>query len=461
MYRLNPRRLYAMDWAVRDEQSVRRMERIVRGIGRDPKEVKVIAAEELPEVIRENRWIGEVRQGAYREIGDPDIIFNAFKWSTPEERAQVAKSDLFKRCIAAHTSYGDCKQWFTGGRIQAMLGIADFHHYEKRPGWDPGLVCWSLHDLHSAWGCAHRCAYCQRGSVYVINLNLEEFVEHVDQLLAEYPWQKTFRYDVEQDVLAIEPEYGACEMLVRDFARREGRYLILFSKSANVDHLLPLEHNGHTMMLWTLTTRTVSRRFEAKTGTMEERIEAARKCRQAGYTVRFKCKPIIPIRGWREETTEMLEHLYARVQPDNISIETVFFDSVAEMDDTLGLENLDPAFVAAAKETEAKAGPKWPTGVHGQRPFPFEVKEQIYRHLISESRRISPTTPVTLCAETQRMWNALSDLLEWKPWDYICNCGPHCTPHLRRLATVEGPDAARVEKARAEGGIAVGQPRKE
>ena len=157
----------------------------------------------------------------------------------------------------------------------------------------------------------------------------------------------------------------------------------------------------------------------------------------------------------------MLEHLYARVQPDNISIETVFFDSVAEMDDILGLENLDPAFVAAAKETEAKAGPKWPTGVHGQRPFPFEVKEQIYRHLISESRRISPTTPVTLCAETQRMWNALSDLLEWKPWDYICNCGPHCTPHLRRLAAVEGPDAVRVEKARAEGGIAVGQPRKE
>ena len=34
-------------------------------------------------------------------------------------------------------------------------------------------------------------------------LNLEEFLQHVDRLMAENPWQKTFRYDV-------------------DFPRREG-----------------------------------------------------------------------------------------------------------------------------------------------------------------------------------------------------------------------------------------------
>jgi DNA repair photolyase len=455
MYSLNPRHIYAMDWAVRDPRNVRRMERLVRGIGRDPGEVKVIAAEDLPGVTRANRWVGEVRQGAYREVGDPDIIFNAFKWITPEERGRVAKSDLYKRCVEAHTTYGDCKQWFTGGRVQAMFGAATFYHYERRPEWKRDLVCWSLHDLHSAWGCAHRCAYCQRGSVYVINLNLEEFLQRVDQLLAENPWQKTFRYDVEQDVLAIEPEYGACEMLVRDFARRDNRFLILFSKSANVDHLLALEHKGHTIMLWTLTTPTVSRLFEPKTGAMEERIEAARKCQQAGYTVRFKCKPIIPIRNWREETTRMFEYLYSRVRPDNISMETVFFDSVNEMDQTLGLENLDPAFVEAAREAEAKAGDKWPQDLHGPRPFPFEVKEAIYRHYITESRRLSPETPISLCAETMRMWEALSDLLPWKPWNYICNCGPQCPPRLRGLTTVEGPDAARVQKADRDGCAAV------
>lgn len=75
------------------------------------------------------------------------------------------------------------------------------------------------------------------------------------------------------------------------------------------------------------------------------------------------------------------------------------------------------------------------------------MKEEVYRHLISESRRLSPTTGITLCAETLRMWETLGDLLDGHPWDYPCNCGPHCTPHLVRINDVEGPDAERIRQA--------------
>ena len=455
MYAVNPKRIYVMDWALQDERCVRRMERMVRGMGQDPGEVVAVSAEQLPDLIRTNGWMGEVRQGAYRESRDPDIIFNAFRWVTPEDRAAIAKSELFQACVQAYTEYGDCHQGFTGGRTLAMLGAAPFYHYERRPEWQRSQVCWSLHDLHSAWGCFHRCAYCQRGSIYVINLNLESFVERVDGLIAQNPWQKTFRYDVEQDVLAIEPEYGACELLVEDFAKREGKYLILFSKSANVDHLLPLRHNGHTIMLWTLSPADVSRRYEQMTGTLEERLEAACKCREAGYTVRFKCKPIIPVAGWRDGITDMLTRLYDTVEPENLSMEMVFFGSLGEMDATLGLENLDPALVAVAEDAQQRAVEGWSRDRNGPPPFPFEAKEEVYRHFIAESRRLSPSTPVTLCAETQRMWQALDDLLDYKPWDYVCNCGPHCTPGLERIETVDGPDAGRIARARAAGAIPV------
>ncbi|MCE5215879.1 radical SAM protein [bacterium] len=458
MYEMKPKNLYLMDWAADDPRCVERMTRMVRGMGREPSEVQVLKAEELPEVIRAQGWIGEVRQGAYRTVGDPDLIFNASRWVTPEERQAISQSDLFKRCVEAHAQYGDCKQWFTGSRIQAMLGASPFYHLEGRRKWDPGWICWSLHDLHSAWGCVHRCSYCQRGSVYVINLNLEEFVEHVHELMAANPWQETFRYDVEQDVLAIEPEYGACEMLVNDFAQREKEFLILFSKSANVDHLLNLDHKGHTIMLWTLSTHTVSRRYEARTGTLEERLEAARKCQEAGYHVRFKCKPIIPVRNWREEITHMLECLYSTVQPENLSMETVFFDSVAEMDETLGLDALDPGFVDAAWKLEKEVGDKWPQSEQGMRPFPFEVKEEIYRHFIAESRRLSPQTPITLCAETLKMWEKLDGVVDGKPWNYVCNCGPHCVPGLRSLESIDGPDVERVAKAQRDGCVCLDSP---
>lgn len=453
MYACNPRNVYAMDWALADERCGARMDRMLRGMGRTREDVTVVSAEQLPDVIRDSGWVGETRQGAYRDARDPDVVFNAFRWLTPEQCQEIAKSDLFKRCLGAYDSYGECKQWFTGSRTMAMFGVAPFHHYERRPEWKRGHVCWSLHDLHTCWGCLHRCAYCQRGSVYVINLNVEEFLDHVHRLVTgQAAWQKTFRYDVEQDVLAIEPEYGACEPLVDYFAQRPDQYLILFSKSANVDHLLPLDHRGHTIMLWTLTTGMVSRQFEAYTGTMEERLEAARKCQEAGYPVRFKCKPILPTVNWRQDVTEMLERLYATVTPGNISMEAVFFDSVSEMDHTIGLSNLDPVFVAAAQEAE-EAGDTWDNEWNGPRPFTFAVKEEIYRHFLAESRRLSPSTPITLCAETQRMWEALDELLECKPWNYACNCGPHCIPGARTIQDVEGPDAQRVAHAIALGAI--------
>ena len=453
MYKMKPRHLYAMDWALQDERNVARLERLVAGLGRKMSEVQVISAEQLPEAITTSGWIGEVRQGAYREVGDPDFLFTAFKWLTPAQRDEVAKTELYQQCVAAHAAYGDCKQWFTGGRILAMLGAAPFYHYELRDKWNPGLVCWSLHDLHSAWGCVHRCSYCQRGSVYVVNLNVEQFADKVGELADENRWQKTFRYDVEQDVFALEPEYGACERLVHDFARRDDQYLILFTKSANTDFLLPLAHNGHTIMLWTLSTPYASRRYEAKTGTMEERIEAAQRLQEAGYTIRFKLKPIIPHRNWREETTQMFEYLYERVKPDNLSMEMVFVDSMAELDETMGRDTLDPAFVAAADQAEAERGHCWRGDLDGEKPFPFEVKEEVYRHVISESRRLSPDTPLTLCAETQRMWAALADLLDGDPWNYPCNCGPLCTPGRQCIEQVEGPDRERTCRAAAAGAI--------
>ena len=460
MYRVEPRRLYVMEWALSDERCVERMDRMVAAMGRRTEEVVVLRERDLPDVIREAGWVGECRQGAYKYTGDPDILFTAMRWLEPAQRSQIARSDLFKRCLDTYESYGLCKQNFTASRTLAMFGAAPFYHYERRPQWSKDQVCWSLRDLHSCWGCFHRCAYCQRGSVYVIGLNVEEFIGRVNELVDEVSWQKTFRYDVEQDVFGIEPEYGACELLVHDFAHRSDQYLILFTKSASVDWLLDFDHRGHTIMLWTLSTHTVSRQYEAKSGTMEERIEAARKCQDAGYTIRFKCKPIIPLRGWREEITQMLETLFAVVEPDNLSLEMVFFDSVHEMDETLGLENLAPEFVAAAERAEAEAQKQggWRRDLHGPGPFPFEVKHTVYRHFIAESKRLSPSTPVTLCAETQRMWAALDDLLEHKPWNYVCNCGPHCTPGLRQVTHVEGPDAERIGAAVAAGAIPQSPP---
>jgi spore photoproduct lyase len=81
---------------------------------------------------------------------------------------------------------------------------------------------------------------------------------------------------------------GATKIFVEYFSQFENHFLMLYTKSNNVDFLLDLHHKGQTLVCWTLNASTQSRIIERDAATMEERIEAARKCQEAGYRVRFE-----------------------------------------------------------------------------------------------------------------------------------------------------------------------------
>ncbi len=62
---------------------------------------------------------------------------------------------------------------------------------------------------------------------------------------------------------------------------------------------------------WTVATDTQCSDIERGTPSLDERLEAMRKCQQAGYVVRAGFSPIIPHVGWREEgNRQMARELY-------------------------------------------------------------------------------------------------------------------------------------------------------
>jgi len=46
---------------------------------------------------------------------------------------------------------------------------------------------------------------------------------------------------------------------------------------------------------------TQSRLIDKRTPTTEQRIDAMRKAQSAGYLVRARLSPIVPVRNWRDE----------------------------------------------------------------------------------------------------------------------------------------------------------------
>ncbi len=415
---VRPEHFYMTEWAHADERCRARMERMMGGFGVSPDRVRIVSEADLGETIAALHWDElDVRQGRLRFDGDPDVVFNKFRWPDAAQTQEIVDRNpvLQKPGGYTHTF------------LRMLYGCMEPYHYEdgKRKR-DSGVGCWSLYDLHSACGCFHKCQYCRRGRVTTLMLNVEEFVDHVDDLMVRNPWQKVFRYDVETDCLILEPEYGMCRALVEHYATLADRYLILFSKSDNVDFLLDLGHRGHTIMLWTLSTPEVSRLIERDTATTEQRIAAARKCQQAGYTVRFKFKPIIPVANWREQATDMLEQLFAAVRPDNLSMEMLFFDSVAELRELFDVSLFDPDFLALLAQHEASG-----QMTDHSHPIPEDVRVEVYQHYAAEVKRLSPDTPLALCAETPEAWSRLGPALGMSRDSFVCNCGPVAVPGAR------------------------------
>ena len=429
MYSVKPERVYVFDSVWQDDQCATRAKRMIAALGSP--EVVTIGDAELPGVIQDNNWIGVPGRGNNLAPDEaPTFVLNRLRIDAAEDKEQV--EHILKQCPEGTTAHF----------VRRLLGVnwtACGGPIRNRE-----LICRRTNEFHTIDGCLHRCLYCGSSSNQVVTLamNLEEFVgKELDRIVQENPWQKVFRYQTQvSDALCFEPEYGACQVFGDYFASLDDRYLLLHTSSANTDHLLDLGHQEHTIVLWSLTSETVSREIEANSGTTQERIEAARKCQEAGYTVRFKFKPIVPVVNWRDECADMIEKVFASTQPDVLSMCVLMWMKAEEFDRLFDASMFDPEHVKALHDSaDAMRG-------RACGPFPDDVRAEIYGFFIDEIRKHNPSVPLSLSTETKELWDLLGPRLGFTAHNYVCGCGAKCTPGL---AVLDPPETFQVEASQA------------
>jgi len=162
--------------------------------------------------------------------------------------------------------------------------------------------------------------------------------------------------------------------------------------------MLKLDHKRQTICCRTLNAHAEGRLIERDAATTEQRIEAARKCQQAGYTVRFRISAVCPVHDWQRENREMLDMLFDNVKPDLITLETLGHMDHGRFERSTDTSLFEPDALEAIRAAEQEMKSKQ----HG--PFPDELREEICRFLTTQICRHSPDTPVSLCQEAPGMW---------------------------------------------------------
>jgi spore photoproduct lyase len=286
-----------------------------------------------------------------------------------------------------------------------------------------GVMCQTAMEIQSAVGCPFDCTYCPYASFVCVRLDVEEFVRRVAGLTSARRHQLLFKLNNRTDTLGLEPEYGLAEALVRRFADLPNKYLMLYSKGTGIDGLLDAPHQGKTVVSFTLTPDAVARLLETGAPEPRARIAAIGALAGAGYPIRIRFSPIVPLRGWREAYRSLIEQIAAAAQPEMITMWTLSMIELRELDRIVPLSELDEELLASARTAEA--------AMRGQKgaPFPEGVRQEIYGTIAALVRVMLPRTAVSLCLETAGVWEGLaSQLVPRQKTRFLCNCGPHATP---------------------------------
>ena len=419
----SPPRIYVLKNVFDDPDAARRVERVAAAC--PDAELLTVTYDDMPAIVAEEGWDHFPKMGTMEVVPTPIPVLALHRW----DREAVARDT--QRMKDAYKGDG-------GFPFGVLAGDQAFQFFtssirEIRP--NPTHVCRPQWRLHQGLGCPHQCAYCSLGGYLLVHVNTEEYIRRLAELVRRNPWQQTWLYDDSMDVPTFEPQLDTLPLLMRFFESTGDRYLIIHTKTDRPEGMLAAGAPNNTILAWSLSGPTQSRRLEPRSGTTEGRIEAARVCQEAGMTVRFKFKPIIPVTTWREDATYAVDLALRRTRPDNLSMTVLMWMGVDALKACVPPDLLDAEFLAATESARDLM-----QGVHVG-PFPHAVRENIYRHYLAQIRERNAEVPVTISTESLDMWKSLGPDLGFTVSDYVCGCGAGSIPGLGRLSTNPWCDA--------------------
>jgi len=265
-------------------------------------------------------------------------------------------------------------------------------------------------------GCPYFCTYCYLGYVYrdyqpfiKININYGKMFEEIRTTAFQTGSEVAFNMGEMLDSLALDHVSLLAERLIPFFGRLPNACLMLLTKSANIEGLLRLTPNSQTVVSWSLNTQHMIDQYEIGAASLDERINAARRCQEHGYRIRLRIDPGVLCDGWQSDYAELIHRSLVALRPENI---------------TLGMLRLLPGhFVLARQAYGSRAGALRQAGLSekasdGKLRYPFRQRVEFYRFLIDVIRSLNERMSIGLCRETPDVWSILNHRCD----RHRCNC---------------------------------------
>ncbi len=289
----------------------------------------------------------------------------------------------------------------TAGKRQLFLCENRGTFFKPCPGTKEYRCC-DYQVLSTGMNCPIDCAYCilqaYLNSPWLTHyVNIEKMFEELDAALLENP-ETFYRIGTGEftDSLAIDRFTCLSKYLVSYFATKTNAVLELKTKSAVIKNLSGLQHNGRTVVAWSLNSPSVMKKEELRSATLDERLAAAAKCADMGYRLAFHFDPIIDHPGWREGYSETVRMLYETVPADAIAwISMGALRYIPSLKD-IGMRRFPHSNIYFQEFIE---------GLDNKSRYFRPERVKLYCHIYEElKKKASSRTCIYFCMESDEIW---------------------------------------------------------
>lgn len=176
--------------------------------------------------------------------------------------------------------------------------------------------------------CKYDCEYCYlqyyfNTKVPVIFVNRDEVLFQIEDILknTDSPY---FHVGEVCDSLAFDELTEFSKDIGMLFSKYPNGTVEFRTKSTNVENLITLDDvPSNVIPSWTFSPEYICETLEHKTPKLNDRLSAAKRCQDAGYTVGVRLDPLFRYENWEEDYKAMVISLLETLDPEKIDYITL------------------------------------------------------------------------------------------------------------------------------------------
>ena len=215
---------------------------------------------------------------------------------------------------------------FVDMKKNLIIGIRKTHKFVPNHKTSDFLV------PNTSSGCTAMCMYCylvcnyNKCSYLRLFVNREDMLSKIIKVANQSDKELTFEIGSNSDLILENTITNNLEWTIPKFAQNNKGYLTFPTKFDMVEPILNLEHNNRVIVRMSVNPSIIIQKVELGTSSLEKRVEAVNKLKDAGYKVGILIAPIILIDNWQDKYEKLIIYLKEKLN-DNVK-KDVFFELI-------------------------------------------------------------------------------------------------------------------------------------